>query len=653
MNRHFIVIALAFSLLLCSCTKDKNNEEGLTKATETTSVLQENSPYITADSDVIDYSQLFRTAQRSDELTIKGYNGNEKSVIVPSEINGVPVTKIEGKAFRNTDVEEIIFSEGIKEICGLKDAEKLRRIVIPSTVEEIDVADFVNLPMLKDIEVAEGGNFAVDNGFIYTNDMKTLVYGFNHNADIVIPNGVEHIGKYALYKSDIKSVEFPETLKTIENSAFSECNNLIYVDIPFGVTNIGEDAFYKSGLLHAELHNGIEYIGNRAFYNNSISEINLPITIKDIGYFIVNDSCTVYAYYPMPALNEYDPVYLGETRIQKAARLLPPISERTKGRVFIDMNYDDIPECIDYNEYYTNISCFADEKWIKLGIYGDKIYHFYDRKNSCDFYISTCYSEVGYYRDFVRFTPLKNNIAVDTIGYATNFNGIEEVIINGRFYMNYAEPYIIDTDKYIRASMDEYELIEVIDLKKISDEHCEEYKFNVYLDDGEKMPPSLLMTEEEYENTAYVDGTELYSGTSSYSTDNEEGLSVLSNLDKVVSLSLYDEWDDIECLKKYTNIKSLYINSIKDPSALAEMDNIESLTIIQADSYDFLADMEGVKVIDFGFTANEPDDFFKVIKGMKNLEYLMVDNYCDLSISEGQLEWLKENMPDLDIIYMY
>lgn len=153
MNRHFIVISLAFSLLLCSCTKDENNDGDLSKITETTSVLQENSPYITADSDVIDYSQLFRTAQRSDELTIKGYNGNEKYVIVPSEINGVPVTKIDGKAFRNTDVEEIIFSEGIKEICGLKDAEKLRRIVIPSTVEEIDVADFVNLRCLKTLRL--------------------------------------------------------------------------------------------------------------------------------------------------------------------------------------------------------------------------------------------------------------------------------------------------------------------------------------------------------------------------------------------------------------------------------------------------------------------------------------------------------------------
>lgn len=86
---------------------------------------------------------------------------------------------------------------------------------------------------------------------------------------------------------------------------------------------------------------------------------------------------------------------------------------------------------------------------------------------------------------------------------------------------------------------------------------------------------------------------------------------------------------------------------------MAEMDGIEKLTIESAESYDFLADMNGVRMLRLCGAIERPDDFFKVIKDMKSLEYLLVDNYCDIDITDGQLKWLEENMPQIKILYMF
>lgn len=189
----------------------------------------------------------------------------------------------------------------------------------------------------------------------------------------------------------------------------------------------------------------------------------------------------------------------------------------------------------------------------------------------------------------------------------------------------------------------------------IAEEHSEEWKFNVYLNEGTKAPDYNIPTHEEYKSRSYIDidGKEYYKDIYYFSTDNEETLSELSQFDNLIELSLNGEWENAQSITKFQNIKSLDISYIKDPSALAEMDGIEMLTIYNTDSYDFLAEMDGVRALRLCNAVGKPDDFFKVIKDMKSLEYLLVDNYCDMDITEGQLKWLEENMPDVKVVYMW
>lgn len=54
------------------------------------------------------------TAGENGEIT--GYSGTSKAIVIPTEINSIPVTKISGGAFTGTEVEAVKIPEGVEEI---------------------------------------------------------------------------------------------------------------------------------------------------------------------------------------------------------------------------------------------------------------------------------------------------------------------------------------------------------------------------------------------------------------------------------------------------------------------------------------------------------------------------------------------------------
>lgn len=60
---------------------------------------------------------------------------------------------------------------------------------------------------------------------------------------IVIPDGMIRIEQGVFRDSKMKEVEFPESLRAIERSAFCRCKELTSVTLPAGVEHIGTFAF--------------------------------------------------------------------------------------------------------------------------------------------------------------------------------------------------------------------------------------------------------------------------------------------------------------------------------------------------------------------------------------------------------------------------
>ena len=150
--------------------------------------------------------------------------------------------------------------------------------------------------------------------------------GYTDVSTIIIPEEVSYmdtnkkvtsIGEHAFSKSSLTSVSIPNTVTTIKEAAFANCNGLSSITIPNSVTTIGESAFYYCyGLTSVTIGNsvtsiertafcGCKYmtsltlgnsvtsIGPRAFqYCNALASLTIPSSVKiiDSGAFNIN-SC--------------------------------------------------------------------------------------------------------------------------------------------------------------------------------------------------------------------------------------------------------------------------------------------------------------------------------------------------------------------------
>ena len=174
-----------------------------------------------------------------------------------------------------TSLTSIAFDEGVTIVVGggLGKLNNLTTMKFPSTLTELNV-DLIG-ESVTDIEFAPGCAYSLNNGVIAkTTESGTELLKLLAGASIVdgdgvldIPEGVVSIGaKVFEGRSDIKSVVFPSTLKTIGDQAFRKCSNIIGdLSIPQGVTELGQGAFIGTGITKAVIPTGVAAVGSQAF----------------------------------------------------------------------------------------------------------------------------------------------------------------------------------------------------------------------------------------------------------------------------------------------------------------------------------------------------------------------------------------------------
>ena len=139
--------------------------------------------------------------------------------------------------------------------------------------------------------------FTVDGINYSSNDGKTasvIRSSVTCPDNVVIPSNVIYDNIYyivtkidgsAFSWSSIKSIDIPNSVTSIGNSAFAYCSGLTSIKIPNSVTSIGNSAFaYCSGLTSIEIHNSVTAIGNHAFNNcTGLTSIEIPNSVTSIG----------------------------------------------------------------------------------------------------------------------------------------------------------------------------------------------------------------------------------------------------------------------------------------------------------------------------------------------------------------------------------
>ena len=113
--------------------------------------------------------------------------------------------------------------------------------------------------------------------------------------ELVIPEKINSIPvtaieQYAFFMHEtIESVVLPDTLKTVGDGAFSNCEKLSSVTLGNGVTYIGTAAFSETAITEISLPESLVEIGSTAFYASDLRSIAIPKGVKTIPAYCFSD----------------------------------------------------------------------------------------------------------------------------------------------------------------------------------------------------------------------------------------------------------------------------------------------------------------------------------------------------------------------------
>ncbi len=193
-------------------------------------------------------------------------------------------SKIGEYAFsENGTMETVSFTDNLKEVKPLAFSGTIvKKIQLPNNADYENGA-FAGIKTAN-YELSEANeNYTVQDGVVYTKDMKTLVYypagvydselyyGDSENIQTVeytVPDGVETISPYAFYLSHyVSEVKLPDTLKEIGANAFEKSSSLKKITIPSGVKTIHASTFSECSSLEEANLGSVETIEDYAFLN--------------------------------------------------------------------------------------------------------------------------------------------------------------------------------------------------------------------------------------------------------------------------------------------------------------------------------------------------------------------------------------------------
>ncbi len=271
-------------------------------------------------ADIEDYDQLkivmvddIEYYLYDDHAVLRKNNSDLETIVIPTEINGTPVTKIESGAFNtnhktktvyipegfnvidnssfrgSTSIENVIISEGVSEIgtYAFEDCTNLKNISLPSSLKVIGAGAFSHCTALSEIKIPDGIECINESVFSCCTSL----------ISIELPDSIKSIGDYAFEGCDIlETIDFPDNLEEIGRNAFVGCG-FKTLNFPENLKIINDYSFVDNlNLEKVVFPEGIEEIGWYSFLNcTKLLSVTIPKNLKQYAYFgfgeyIVNES---------------------------------------------------------------------------------------------------------------------------------------------------------------------------------------------------------------------------------------------------------------------------------------------------------------------------------------------------------------------------
>ncbi|MCI6509250.1 MAG: leucine-rich repeat domain-containing protein, partial [Bacilli bacterium] len=303
------------------------------------------------EKEVKEYDGLIYSIIDNSYIVIIGYKGENENIVIPSVIDGLPVIAIDDLAFlNNKTIKSVELAESLLTIGGsiLSGCSNLEKLVINN------ISIFGNAKSLfgrieYDNSYSTGGYYVPSNftNLTINGDAEIPSYVFNGIStltDVTIDEGITSIGSNAFANcSSLTTLKLPGSLRKIDYGAFNNTNNIniIYfngtiedwchiemtlvdfdnpptpvnydskvfmkngnneyeevteITIPDSITKINDYQFYNfNNVTKLILNRNITSIGNNAFYGCALTEVLIPISVKEIGNTIFsNRNATIY-----------------------------------------------------------------------------------------------------------------------------------------------------------------------------------------------------------------------------------------------------------------------------------------------------------------------------------------------------------------------
>ena len=174
---------------------------------------------------------------REGGISIREYIGSDKTVVIPSKIDGQAVTMIAGGAFVGTSIESLVIPDSVK--------------------------------------------FVVARAFYGCDQLKTVDFG----------DGIIEIQEEAFREcTALESIILPKNLETIGEGAFYGCTSATEIYIPKTLTNwsgeYSHPTFYESTALETlTIEDGLSVLGGDGSFSwaSSLKNLVIPASVKKIG----------------------------------------------------------------------------------------------------------------------------------------------------------------------------------------------------------------------------------------------------------------------------------------------------------------------------------------------------------------------------------
>ena len=151
----------------------------------------------------------------------------------------------------------------------------------------VDIYDFdFNVSLIDKQLRSDGWNiFTFDGDVPYLQSKR--FFNKTNVQEVVLPNSISSI-QFSAFEgcTSLTSIKFPDNITDIEARAFQKCTSLTSINLPDNITYIGYNAFEKcQSLTSINLPDRLNKIDNEVFSGcSSLTSIIIPDNVTSIGY---------------------------------------------------------------------------------------------------------------------------------------------------------------------------------------------------------------------------------------------------------------------------------------------------------------------------------------------------------------------------------